>query len=198
MLLYAFFFHPMNVLDSDDHCSYPYDDTFRLIVLNIAPPIRFILICVIPSILMVGCGGRMLYNIQQSKKRVVHKTTTQNAPIATIGIRIFSQNNRHDENQRQTKTVNRMLVLMVLANIISYIVTQIPFNIYVLYYGYETSNDFTFYALMRAFLLMWSSAYFGIGFYLFCITSAQFRKQFQTIIKKLCICYYPLQRRVNT
>ncbi|CAF0729731.1 unnamed protein product [Rotaria sp. Silwood1] len=195
MLLYAFFFHPLNVLDSDDHCSFPYDDIFRRIALNIMPPIRFILICVIPSIVMVGCGGRMLYNIRQAKQRIIQQTTPHHAPVATITIPTSIQNKRNDENRRQITTFDRMLLLMVLANVIAYIITQIPFSIYTLYYGYEALDSFTFYALMRAFLLMWSSVYFGIGFYLFCITSSQFRKQFLRKIKNLCICYRPLQHR---
>ncbi|CAF2492536.1 unnamed protein product [Rotaria sp. Silwood2] len=191
MSLYAFFFHPLNVLDSNDHCSFSYDDTFRLIALNIMPPIRFILICVMPSILMIGCGGRMLYNIQQARKRIVQQRSLHHAPIATMTIPLSTQNKRN-ENRRQTGTIDRMLLLMVLLNVIAYIVTQIPFSIYTLYYGYEGLDNFTFYALMRAFLLVWSSAYFGIGFYLFCIASSQFRKQLLTKIKNLCICYCPL------
>lgn len=42
---------------------------------------------------------------------------------------------------------------------------------------------------------MWSSIYFGVGFYLFCIASPQFRKQFLTKIKTIGICYRPLQRQ---
>ena len=60
-------------------------------------------------------------------------------------------------NQRNTATDN-MLFLMVLANVCTYIITQIPYNAYRMYYAYQKSN--------------------GVGFYLFSIASPQFRKQF--------------------
>jgi hypothetical protein len=68
---------------------------------------------------------------------------------------------------------------------------------YTLYYGYETSDDYTVYSFIRAFLLMWSSVYFGMGLYLFCITSPQFRKQFIKKIQTLCLCRRPLQQQIT-
>jgi hypothetical protein len=194
ILFYAFFFHPQNVFDSDEQCSFPYNGPFRLFALNIMPPIRFILICVIPTILMIGCGIRMLSNIRQAKRRIGQQTAVQLVTIATTVVLTSKGSNTNDENRRKTTSINHMLFLMVLANVMAYIITQIPFNIYTLYYGYEASDDYTLYSLMRAFLLMWSSVYFGIGFYLFYIASPEFRKEFRTKIKTLCICYHPLRR----
>jgi hypothetical protein len=195
ILFYAFFFYPSNVFDSNGKCSFPYDAKFRLLVLNIMPPIRFILIGVLPTVVMIGCGGRMLFNIQQAKNRIVPQKPIQSATLAT---QVPRESQTNEENRRQTANIDHTLFLMVLANVIAYIITQIPFNTYTLYYGYETADDFASYSLIRAFLLMWSSAYFGIGFYLFCIASPQFRKQFITIMKQLCFCYRPLQCRVTT
>lgn len=159
------------------------------------PSLRFVVICVIPTVLMVGCGGRMLINIRQAKSRVAQQKSAQNPGVATSGAPGSKASGTTDDTRRKTTSIDQMLFLMVLANIIAYIITQIPFSIYTLYYGYETSDNFTFYSLMRAFLLMWSSVYFGIGFYLFCVTSSQFRKQFITKIKSLCICYGQRQAR---
>ena len=177
-------------------CSYPYDSTFRLIALNIMPPLRFVLICVLPSILMIGCGTRMLINIRQAKRRVAPQEVEQQVATVTTATPASRTGQATGETRQQTTKLDQMLLLMVLANVIAYIVTQIPFNIYTLYYGYETSDDFTLYSLMRAFLLMWSSVYFGTGFYLFCVTSPQFRKQFITKMKQLSICYR--ERRART
>jgi hypothetical protein len=185
ILFYGFFFHPANVFDSSGQCSFPYDNSFRLLALNIMPPIRFILICVLPTILMIGCGGRMLNNIRQSKRRIVQQRLAEHAAIIIRPVLI----SKTSDGTRQTSTIDQMLLLMVLVNIIAYILTQIPFNIYTLYYAYEASDGYTLYSLIRAFLLMWSSIYFGIGFYLFCVTSPQFRKQFITKIKQLYICH---------
>ncbi|CAF1265201.1 unnamed protein product [Adineta steineri] len=187
---YTFFFDPLNIFNDQGQCSFPIPSTFRLFALNILPPIRFIIICVLPVIIMVGCGGRMLYNIQQSKKRVIQQPAKTKVDIATIIPPSSKGSNVTEETRKERANIDYMLLLMVLANVAAYIITQIPFNVYTLYYGYETSDDYTVYSLMRAFLLMWSSVYFGIGFYLFCITSPQFRKQFITKIKTLCV-YHP-------
>lgn len=197
ILFYAFFFYPLNVFDSYGQCSYPYNNTFRLVALNIMPPMRFVLICVLPTIIMTGCGSRMLNNIRQSKRRITQQTLAQHAATITGPALVSKPSDTTYEHRRQTATLDQMLLLMVLANIIAYILTQIPFNSYALYYGYETSYNYTLYSLIRAFLLMWSSIYFGIGFYLFCVTSPQFRKQFTTKIKQLCICYQQRRARVE-
>ena len=187
-LLYAFFFHPRNVFDNSGQCSFPFDDVFRLIALNIMPPLRFILICVLPITLMTGCGARMLMNIQRTKRRIAQ----QRAPhiVVAIANTVLSQmsSNTMDDHRRQTAVIDHMLLLMVLANVVAYTVTQLPFNIYTLYYGFGTSADFQLYSLMRVLLLIWSSIYFGIGFYLFCLTSSPFRKRFITKIQQLRHC----------
>mgnify|MGYP001073037534 CR=1 FL=1 len=180
IVFYLFFYHPANVFDSEGQCSFPYDEKFRLYALNIMPPLRFVLVCFLPTILMVSCGIRMLFNIQQSKQRTVQ-------PMAITTVNPPSKgSNTTEETRRKIARIDTMLVLMVLANVVAYGITQLPFNIYTLYYGYETSDDFSFYALLRAFLLMWSSIYFGIGFYLYCIASAQFRKQFIMKLTQIC------------
>jgi hypothetical protein len=184
--LYTFFFNPLNVFDSDQQCSFPYPGSFRLFALNILPPIRFLLICVIPVTVMIGCGGRMLFNIRKAKTRVAQQTRTPQGGMATIIAPRSKGSNMTDSSQREKKSIDSMLRLMVLANVVAYIITQLPFNVYTLYYGYEASDNYTIYSLIRAFLLMWSSIYFGTGFYLFFITSPHFRKQFITKIKTVC------------
>lgn len=187
-LLYAFFFHPRNVFDDDGRCSYPYDDEFRLITLNIMPPLRFLLICVLPIILMAGCGARMLINVRRTKRRINERRVVQ--VIAAIAQNHSTQTSNHgtEENRRQAAMLDQMLLLMVLTNVVAFTVTQIPFNIYTLYYGFGNSDDFQLYSLMRVLLLIWSSVYFGSGFYLFCLTSPSFRNRFLAKIKQLRHC----------
>ncbi|CAF2139614.1 unnamed protein product [Rotaria magnacalcarata] len=142
MILYAIFFHPRNVMEADGQCSFPYDNTFRLIILKIMPPVRFVFICIMPVILMGIFGGRMLYNIKQVKKRITQQKMVQDAAIATIVIPKSIQNIKHADNQNRTKKLDHMLLLMVFTNIISYIITQTPFSIYTLFYGYEISGSY--------------------------------------------------------
>jgi len=146
---------------------------------------------------MLACGARMIYNIRQSRKRIAQQTTMQNTTIAKIIIPASKASITTNNQQREKVAIDRMLLLMVIANVFTYIITQIPFNAYTIYYGYETTISYLSYSLTRSFLLMWSSIYFGVGFYLFCIASPQFRKQFITKIQALCICYRPLKRETS-
>lgn len=186
-IFYALFFYPLNIFDDQGQCSFSYNTTFRIFALNVLPPLRFLVVCVIPTVLMVGCGGRMLYNIRQSRQRITMQAARNNAPIATTGPSGLQTSQTNERNARPVAAIDQMLVLMVLANVVAYILTQLPFNAYTLYYGYETLNDYTVYSLTRSFLLMWGSVYFGVGFYLFCLTSSQFRRQFWEKIKNNCL-----------
>jgi hypothetical protein len=191
ILLYAFFFYPLNLFDDNGACSFSLDSTFRIFAVNVMPPVRFFFTIIIPSVIMVGCGGRMLYNIRQSHERVTQQTT-----IATIIMQIPTTSSTNNEQHRQKNALDQMLLLMVTSNVVAYILTQMPFNIYAVYHGYETSNYLS-YSLTRTFLLMWSSVYFGVGFYLFCVASPQFRKQFLTKIKTFFICWSSSQRQAS-
>ncbi|CAF0938914.1 unnamed protein product [Adineta ricciae] len=195
IVFYAFFFHPLNIFNNLYQCSFPVPSTFRRFALNYLPPIRFVLICVIPVAIMIGCGGKMLWNIHQSKNRISQRTTPAQPGVTTIAAPASQGSNVTENARKRRASIDSMLLMMVLSNVVAYIITQIPFNVYTLYYGYETSDDYTIYSLIRAFLLMWSSVYFGVGFYLFCITSSQFRKQFVTKIKIVCACHRSALRR---
>ena len=185
---YAFFFHPSNLFDTDGQCSFSRDESFRLFALNIMPPIRFVLTCLLPTIIMLVCGGRMLFNIRRSRKRITHMSATMPNGIATIALPASGVNPTKEGNRRSTTSMDNMLLWMVLVNVIAFIITQIPFSAYTLYYGYQNSSDYKSYSLTRAFLLMWGSVYFGIGFYLFSVTSPQFRSKFNAKMKNLCCC----------
>lgn len=185
-LLYALFFYPLNIFDDHGECSFNYNMTFRLFALNILSPLRFIVNCVIPTLMMIICGTKMLYNIRRSRQRIRMQPPREN--IQNTGVNQNSDvqsSQKNDRNTRPATTLDQMLVMMVLANVVAFTITQTPFNIYMLYYGYESENNYTTYSLTRAFLLMCGSIYFGIGFYLFCLTSSQFRRQFKEKIKKI-------------
>ena len=186
---YAFFFHPFNLFDQDGQCSFSHDGSLRLFALNIMPPIRFLLTCLIPTVIMLFCGGRMLCNIRRSRKRITHMSTPKPEDIVTIALPASRVNSTNDGNRRSSTSMDNMLLWMVLVNVIAYVVTQIPFSAYTLYYGYLNSSDYKSYSLTRAFLLMWGSVYFGIGFYLFSVTSQQFRRKFNAKMKTVCCCH---------
>lgn len=95
-----FFYYPLNLFDADGNCSFSYNDTFRFFALNVMPPVRFIFICVLPTIIMLGCSIRMLYNIRQSRKRIFQQTTLQTTIIATIVIPISKASTSTNNNQQ--------------------------------------------------------------------------------------------------
>ena len=182
MILYAFFYHPANVFDVNGDCSFGDDETFRLLAFNVLPPIRFLVACLIPTLLMIASGAKMLWNIRKSRQRIASQRQNQQGMNLPFVVPIPNATSSNDESRRNQMTLDQMMRIMVVTNVVAFIVTQNPFHIYTLYYGYQLNTDFSTYSLTRAFLLMWGSIYFGIGFYLFCITSVQFRKQFFTKI----------------
>ncbi|CAF3424360.1 unnamed protein product [Rotaria sp. Silwood1] len=197
ILLYSFFFYPLNTFDNEGFCTFDFNGTFRILAVYVMPPIRFTLICIIPTVIMVACGCRMVYNVGQSRKRVTQQTITHNQTLATIVVPILQSTNTTNNDRRQNIASDRVLLSMVIINIIAYIITQIPFNSYAVYYGYETTKNSLSHSLTRSFLLMWSSVYFGVGFYLFCCASRQFRKQFLIKIKIINIFRHSSQRRMS-
>ncbi|CAF2425837.1 unnamed protein product [Rotaria sp. Silwood2] len=196
ILLYAFFFYPLNTFDDEGFCTFGFNGTFHIFAVYVMPPIRFTLICIIPTTIMIVCGCRMVYNIGQSRKRVAQQTIIQNQTLTTTVASLSTSTSIINNDRRQNITTDRTLLLMVILNIIAYIITQLPFNSYSVYYGYEATKNNLSYSLTRSFLLMWSSVYFGVSFYLFSCASRQFRKQFLTRIKTIDILRRFSQRRM--
>jgi hypothetical protein len=115
------------------------------------------------------------------------------------GIEVAQLSHRQllvDQIDRRTSVIDRMLLYMMLASVLTFIVTQNPFHIYMVIRVYiDTFDDYT-HLLIYAILLIWSSIYCGILFYLYCLASPLFRKKFIKIIKKIIHCQ--MLRRVIT
>jgi hypothetical protein len=171
-ILCSFWFCPLNTLNpltgtcySGTSLIYSY---FRN---NIFLPMRLILVCIIPVIVMSLANIRMLYNIRQSRRRV-----QQGNQINII--------NRIWMNRRMTP-IDRMLFYMMLTSVGIFIITQIPFHIYTLIQANYSIFDIWNNLLIRTLLLIWSSIYFGIGFYLYCLASPLFREKCLLMSQKL-------------
>jgi hypothetical protein len=67
MGFYTFFFHPSNIFDVHGLCSFVYHRSLRIFILKILPSIRFVKLCLLPSLIMLICGARMISNIRRSK-----------------------------------------------------------------------------------------------------------------------------------
>jgi hypothetical protein len=84
--------------------------------------------------------------------------------------------------------LDRMLFYMMIANVSIFLITQIPFHIYSCISNKLSGlNAFTL-SLIRAMLLIWSSLYFGLAFYFYCLASPLFRHKFIKIIKRIFCC----------
>ncbi|CAF0811966.1 unnamed protein product [Didymodactylos carnosus] len=190
-LFSSFWFCPLNEFNSIDQCVYNTNAIYYFFLLQIHAPLRLILVCVIPVITMAAANIRLLKNIRQSRRRVAaemegtHTTyeqqqqqqiqqleTTISQP-ARSGIRI-----ENILKLRRLNAIDRMLILMMITNVTMYVVTQVPYHIYAVSRGYYQGLDSYTNSLVRALLLIWSSLYFGLGFYLFCLASPLFRQKF--------------------
>ncbi|CAF3101327.1 unnamed protein product [Rotaria sp. Silwood2] len=175
-ILYSFWFCPMVTLNPiTNTCYIGQSSIYNYFISNIYLPIRLIVGCIIPVIIMSLANIRMLFNIKQSRQRVDPRNQIDTS-VTTINVSLI--------NGRMTP-IDRMLFYMMLTSVGTFIVTQIPFNIYTLVRAnYETFDLYT-HLLVRALLLIWSSIYFGIGFYLYCLGSPLFREKFFQMSKKL-------------
>jgi hypothetical protein len=121
---------------------------------------------------------RIISNIRQSRRRVQQGNQTD-AIVNTTNPGLML---------RQMTPLDRMLVYMMLINVTAFIITQIPFHMYTIVHVYYKTLDLSTSALVRAILLIWSSIYFGIGFYLYCLASPLFREKFFLMNQKLMNC----------
>ena len=171
IILYSFWFCPLNTLNPLTGTCYTGQSlVYTYFINNIYLPIRLILICIIPVLIMSLANIRMIYNIQHAHRRV----HVENHDVIFL-------------NRRMTP-LDRMLFYMMLTSVGTFIITQIPFHIYTIIQANYSIYDLMNNLLIRALLLIWSSIYFGIGFYLYCFASPLFREKFFFITQKIFNC----------
>ena len=167
--------------DITGDCIFNRSPSLYIYLTHVQTPFRFAMVCLLPVLIMSASNFRMLYNMRQSRRRVVnHRQTirTVNPPPPST----FSSTN--NPLSRRTSALDRMLFYMMLSNVFTFIFTQIPFNIYSTVRVYHPVLDSFTHSLVRALLLIWSSIYFGVAFYLYCLASPLFREKFRLISKK--------------
>jgi len=178
-ILCSFWFCPLNTLNPMTGTCYSGQSLiYNYFINNIFLPIRLVLVCIIPVIVMSIANIRMLFNIRQSHRHVQQRNQTNT---------IVTTNNSGLMIRRMT-SLDRMLFYMMLTSVGTFIITQIPFHIYTLVQAKYLIYDVSTNSLIRAILLIWSSIYFGIGFYLYCLAAPLFREKFILMIQKLKNC----------
>ncbi|CAF0793632.1 unnamed protein product [Adineta steineri] len=185
-LFWSFYLYPFSsqILITGE-CIYNQSISFEFFLVNIHIPLRAIFFCLIPIIIMTASNIRMMSNIRQARMRV------SDIPQNNDGYKsstIISSTAISGPVGRRTLAIDRMLLLMMAASVLTFIITQIPFHIYmVVQVNIHTFNSYTD-SLIYSMLLIWSSIYFGIAFYLYCLASPLFRRKFIRIGRKLINC----------
>ncbi len=160
-------------------CIFDKSSIISFYLTQIQAPLRLIVVCIIPVIVMAASNIRMLYNMRQSRRRVGNQVEMKRT-ITAVGSNVIT-----NPTIRRMSAIDRMLFYMMLANVCTFIITQIPFHIYTTVRSYNMSlNTFTA-SLIRALVLIWSSIYFGVAFYLYCFASPLFRQKFIITSKKI-------------
>ncbi|CAF1455305.1 unnamed protein product [Adineta steineri] len=163
-------------------CIYNQSPTFYFYLTQVQTPVRFVIVLIIPVIIMITANIRMLQNMRQSHRRVAHQAEMNTTLTAVTPASM------NKPIARRMTSLDRMLFYMMVANIGTFIITQIPFHIYTLVRNYYAALDPFTHSLVRAILLIWSSIYFGIAFYLYCFAAPIFRQKFITITRKIIGC----------
>ncbi|CAF1366273.1 unnamed protein product, partial [Didymodactylos carnosus] len=183
--IFVFWFLPYNGWNSNGTCNYNINAAYSFFLNQIFMIFRFVVIGIFPCIVMAMANFRMLKNIQQSRQRVgICNTVTIASVESTAHITKNSRSSMNPLQRQQIKlkklsAVDRMLLLMMVTNVTTFIITQLPFHVYTVVKGYTpVVYDAYTYKLIRSMLLIWSSLYFGIGFYLYCLASPLFRLKF--------------------
>ncbi len=147
----SFYLLPYMKEDDEGYCTSISNPIFHDWITSIWPPIRTVLVCILPVSIMIITNILLWRRIRASKRRVAPRTS----------------------NLYYSANTEKMLIFITIANVLSFIITQIPFHIYATVVRYEESIYY-----MRTAMLLWSSLYFGIGFYIYCLTSPYFRSKF--------------------
>ena len=161
---FTFYLLPFIDEDVDGICSTNFNPIYDRFMTRIWPPLRTILVCFLPVSIMIVANVRLWREVRASKRRVAPNFNT---------------------NFHFSRT-DHMLIFLTIANVVAFIVTQIPFHLFTTLVGYQPSMDD-----FRTPILLWSSVYFGIGFYIYCLTSPYFRSKFLSTI----FDYFHLENR---
>ena len=177
---WALWFSPSLIRDPDTgDCIFNRSPSIHFYLTQIQTPFRLIIICLFPVLIMSTCNFRLLYNMRQARRRVFNQMeirTVITAPVSSMPTT--------NAITRRMSAVDRMLFYMMLSNVCTFVITQIPFHIYTTVRVYYPALDPFTHSLVRALLLIWSSIYFGVAFYLYCLASPLFREKFILMNKK--------------
>ncbi|CAM4966437.1 unnamed protein product [Rotaria socialis] len=147
----SFYLLPYMGEDTNGICSTGNNPIYDNFMSSVWPPMRTFFVCILPVSIMIAANIGLWRRIRASKRRVFPHITK------------FA----HSTN---TQT---MLLFIAISNVLAFVITQVPFHLYTTMVRYRHCIDH-----VRTPILLWSSLYFGIGFYIYCLTSHYFRSKF--------------------
>lgn len=171
-------------------CVYEGASHYQFFAANIHVPLRAVLFCLLPIVLMVAANLRTMSNIHQARARIGDIPAMFDAAKSST---IISSTAISGPVGRRTLAIDRMLFLMMSANVLTFVVTQLPFHIYMVLKTARQPADAEVHALIFALLSIWSGVYFGIAFYLYCLASPLFRRKLVRISRRACSCQRPMR-----
>lgn len=151
MISYSFYLLPYMGEDSSGVCSTSTNPIYHKFMTSIWPPMRTCLVCILPVSVMIITNTRLWRRVRASKRRVTPRMT----------------------NMSHSANTEIMLMFIAVSNVLAFLITQIPFHIYTTVVRYKKSIDH-----IRTLMLLWSSLYFGVGFYIYSLISPYFRSKF--------------------
>ena len=169
---FIFYLFPYLKENSQGICSTESNPIYSKFMTSIWPPIRTFIVCLIPVSIMIISNIRLWRRVRASRRRVA----ASNPP----------------KSHTSTST-DTMLIFMTISNVLVFIITQVPFHVYTTIVHYKKTIDH-----IRTPILLWSSLYFGIGFYIYCLASRYFRSKFISTIRQCLYKEDSMQIRRNT
>ena len=182
--IWSFFLYRMSFYDfTKNQCTSP-PEAYSYFSRNIHDTARAIIVCVIPILVITGANLRLMVNIRASRRRVHGKIEmTRDASTMYPGVNTGPDGNTG--TGRRVTSFDRMILYMMIANVVTLFVTQTPFHVDQIRSNYVRTVTGFESRLLRSYLLIWSSLYFGIGFYVYCLSAPLFRQKSIKILKNL-------------
>jgi hypothetical protein len=175
--MWSFYLYQMSFFDPISGRCINIPASFTYFTRYIHDTARAIVVCVLPIVMIIAANVRLSFNIRSSRRRV-HGTAL--STVFTTAV-TFPDQQQTNKVGRGT-AFDRMILYMMLTNVLALFLTQTPFHIDQIRNNYFNPLSTFVNRLLRSFLLIWSSLYFGIGFYLYCLSAPLFRRKCRSFL----------------
>ncbi|CAF1098929.1 unnamed protein product [Didymodactylos carnosus] len=163
------------------HRVYPYYDFYT----KYWQIIRALISIIIPAILMVLALGDMFVNIYKRRRSLLGQRTNEGLTVHSIRNTLTMNNIMDTTKIKQSSFIQKQMFILMLSSIIVFLVTTLPMaTYYIIVYQPAVSLDrsITNVVLMLCLFTFTLNINYAINFYIHCLTSKLFRKEFISIM----------------